>query len=121
MADAIFTALLNTTCTTRRYATGAQSATTGMTAKTWGDQDTDVPCRREDTMGSGSTMGKEVFVDKQAVIARFLFFFEDDVDITEADRITAVAGGTETYEVVLVLSPGGGGHHKEVWANETKV
>ena len=108
-----FESLLTSTCTIRRYTTGAADAY-GTPVKTWADHLTNQACRlMTGTSGGNTSSGVEILVGAKLVVADYIMFIKV-VDITEQDRV--VSGGI-TYEILMVADRANGlaSHHKEVW------
>jgi len=100
-----YTDLLINECTIKWFnntGTDAYGNPTG----TWDDRLVDEPCR----LIAGA--GREIKVGAEVVIADYKLFLEEDVVITERDRVII---DLITYEVLLVADRqnGMGNHHKE--------
>jgi len=123
-----YVGLLTDTCTIRRYAEGAKDEFSGQTIKTWSDLATGVACRADDILKSKY----EITIGKQIVQADYLVFFAVDQDITEKDKVrtvvrdgvTIIAADSNDEDgigVLLVQTPGGLNHHKEVYLQLTRT
>lgn len=104
-----FSTWLNTTCTIRRFTAGAADDY-GHPVQTFSDLATGIACRLQPAAGPGRG-GKEIWVDKQLVIADFKLFLSAGQDVTEKDEIVI---GAKTYNVLLVNDAAGHGHHLEL-------
>ena len=100
-----FTTLLINTCTVERFTSAADSAF-GNEVKNWANHLTDQACRLSSAKGREVQNGTEVTQVDEVL-------FMQDVDVTEADRVT-VDG--VLYEIVHVTDKQDGTteHHKEL-------